>query len=324
MVYNVNLNILEIFKFSMDGAFNIEVLFIMLGYAVLNGFGSLLFKIHFKEHQDDNQESLLKLDKNLLKTLWKLIKDWKWTLGEILLLLDFVVYQFALSRYEISVVKPLVNLNLIFVITFGVIFMKEKITKREIIALIFIIIGSVAITYYSVETETVPNLYILFVFTALVFTLVFIGVFCVQRKSGEKNYEYFISLFSGGLYGLGAIFNKSLYQEVYNPQLFFIIFLILFAISYFIAFTFGQFAYSEGRMSMVSTIVNIISILIPFVGGILIFGENFIILLNGEMQFPGSYMKLIGFTLIIIGVLLAYNPKKDEMNSKWKKYEKND
>ena len=296
----------------MANGFNLEVLLIMMAYAVLNGFGSLLFKIHYVR-TDDNQESLLRLDKNLPQTLWNLIKDWRWTLGELLLILDFVVYQFALSRYEVSVVKPLVNLNLIFVITFGVVFMKEKITKREIIAILLIILGSVSITFYSVETETIPNLYILFIFAALVFGLVFIGALTIQKKSGVKNYEYFVSIFCGALYGLGAIFNKAMYQTVYNPQLFFIIFLILFGISYFIAFMYGQFAYSQGRMSLVSTIVNIISILVPFLGGILIFGENFILWIEGEIQFPGSYMKVIGLILIVSGVLLAYNPKKERL-----------
>ncbi len=297
----------------MNSGINLEILAIMTGYAILNALGSMLFKIHYKSNPKDDQDSLLSFDKNLPRTLWNLIKDWRWTLGVVLLILDFIVYQFALSRYEVSVVKPLVNLNLVFIITFGVVCMKEKITKREIAAISLIIIGSVAITYFSIETQTVPNLFILFVFAVIIFGLVFSGVIFILRKSEEKrNYEFFISLFCGALYGLGAIFNKAMYQETLEPRiLFFSIFLIFFGISYFIAFLYGQFAYSKGRMSFVSTIVNIIGIIVPFIGGILIFGENFFIYFNGNLVFPNSYMKILGFFLIIVGVLLAYNLKEN-------------
>ena len=290
--------------------FNLEVLLIMMGYAVLNGFGSLLFKVHY-ERTDDDQTSLFKLDRGLPRTLWTLIKDWKWTLGEVLLILDFLVYQLALSRYEVSVVKPLVNLNLIFVITFGVVFMKEKITKREILAITFIIIGAVLITYYSVETKTVLNLNMLFIFGGIVFFSVLVSAIIMQRKSGRKNHEYFVSIFSGALYGLGAIFNKAMYQGSLEPKLlYFLMFAALFGIAYFIAFVYGQFAYSEGRMSLVSTIVNITSILIPFIGGILIFGEKLLIPFDRKILFPQSFTKMMGLFIIIGGILIAYKPEK--------------
>lgn len=69
--------------------------------------------------------------------------------------------------------------------------------------------------------------------------------------------------------------------------------------------------YQKTYNPMVSTIVNIMSILIPFIGGILIFGENFIILINGGIIFPSSFIKVLGLILIITGVLIAYNPEKD-------------
>ncbi len=303
--------------FIIEG-FNLEILIIMLGYAIFNGLGSLLFKIHYRDHEFDDQRSLLTLDKNLPQTLWKLIKDWKWTLGAILLVSDFVIYQFALSKYEISIVKPLVNLNLIFVITFGVVILKEKISKKEIIAIFCIAFGSIIISLYSVQEETIPNLLALSIFAIIIFSTVFLGVCIQKRKEGKKNHEYFVSVFCGTLYGLGSIFNKAMYQNIYSPPLlYFTIFAILFGISYFFAFIFGQFAYSEGRMAMVSTIVNVISILIPFIGGVLIFNEELLILFEDRYTFPNSYVKIFGLVLIIIGVLLAYkNDTKARLNKK--------
>ena len=49
---------------------------------------------------------------------FRLLKDPIWWLGQAGLTIDFIIYQFAIDSYDISIVKPLVNLNLLFVITF--------------------------------------------------------------------------------------------------------------------------------------------------------------------------------------------------------------
>lgn len=272
----------------MATEFNFEVIFIMLGYAILNGIGSICFKLALSGKKGELTE-FLNFKKGWLKNLLKLLKKPLWILGVVFLVADFFIYQLALQRYEISVVKPLVNLNLIFVITFGVFFLHEKITKREIIAVLLIISGAFSITYRSEEVLTEPELPILWTFAAAVFILVIISVFMLLKASIRKNpnFEYFGSILSGSLYGL-------------------------FAISYGIAFLYGQFSYSEGRMSFVSALVNIMSILVPFIGGILIFTENLFIPIDSQLIFPWSYIKLLGLVLTIIGIIVAYTGKKNK------------
>ncbi|MHA1561233.1 MAG: hypothetical protein ACTSPA_03835 [Promethearchaeota archaeon] len=226
---------------------NWQLILIMVGYAIFNGIGSLFFKISLNKI-DSSKISFTKLSKENFKAFLGLIKNPIWILGFIFLLIDFIIYQFALKIYEVSVIKPLVNLNLFFVILFGLTIMKEKINLKEWIGTALIIIG---------------------------------------------DYEYFVSILSGIFYGMGSIFNKGLYSS--NLQRgYFTILVILFVISYFLAFIYGQAAYLKGRMSIVSVLVNILSILTPFIGGIIIFEESF------------QLLKITGLVLIIVGILLNY------------------
>lgn len=287
--------------------FNFQVILIMTGYAILNALGSLFLRKGLVK-KEGNLKSFLKLNKTIIRDVIDLLKNPIWVLGLLLLGSDFIFYQFALKNYEVSVVKPLVNLNLIFVIFFGVKFMKDKITPKEIISICMIVAGAVSVTYMSEESSTYIMYGRLFVFVLLIFILIAIGVILliVTKKSGMKNYEYFGAIFSGGLYGIGTIFNKSLFGFSNGFSIFEALILLLFVGSYGFAFMYGQFALSEGRLSIVAPISNITSIIIPFIGGIIIFGDNLFIPISGNIVFPLSFIKLIGLILIIAGVILIY------------------
>ena len=287
--------------------FNFEVIMIMSVYAILNGLGSLAYKKSLLDKKG-KLDSFMKFDKDWPKALLDLFKRPLWVLGLVFLVADFFIYQIALKKYEVSVVKPLVNLNLIFVITFGVFIMKDKFTKKEGLSIILIILGAVLISYQSEVTFSTPNILNLIVFSVVTIGLVGIGVFYLTKTNNleneNKNKEFLSSIFSGVLYGLGSIFNKSMYNPDITSKGYDISMILLFAGTYGMAFLYGQYAYSEGRMSFVSTLVNISSILIPFIGGLFIFSDNI------------NLVKAIGFVLIIVGILFAYKPIRNENDSK--------
>ncbi len=273
---------------------NWQLILIMVGYAFFNGIGSLFFKIGLNKI-DNTKISFTKWSKENFKAFLELLKNPIWLLGFIFLLIDFIIYQFALKKYEVSVVKPLVNLNLFFVVLFGLTIMKEKINLKEWIGTALIIIGAIIITINSESSETYLNLINFWIFLSIMIILiVFNMIILTKLKNG--NYEYFVSISSGILYGMGSIFNKGLYSSNLH-QGYFTILLILFVLSYFLAFIYGQAAYLKGRMSIVSVLVNIFSIFIPFIGGIIIFEESF------------QLLKITGLVLIIVGILLNYKKK---------------
>ncbi len=280
---------------------DLTLLLIMMGYAILNGLGSLFWKIGLNKFKSENI-NFLKLQTKNFGDFFKLVKTPIWTLGWILIISDFFVYQLALSRYDVSVVKPLVNLNLVFVIVFGVAIMKEKITPKEWVAIIFIVLGSILITVNAKETERSIDLPLMLVFAGIIGISIFFSVIALL-KYPKSNYEFYISIFCGALYGLGSLFNKSAYSAGFGTPLS-LLFLGLWGISYLFAFLYGQMAYIRGRMSMVSPIVNIISIIIPFIGGILVLGES---IYTPDSSSPlVSTFKIFGVIIIIMGILLSY------------------
>ncbi|GAB4307507.1 MAG: hypothetical protein Kow0069_05070 [Promethearchaeota archaeon] len=282
--------------------FNLEVFGIMLGYAVLNGAGSLLFKLGLDELALSNADAggnprpvrLVGSPREASRFLVSMFRQPKWVAGLLLLVSDFFVYQLALGKYEVSVVKPLVNLNLVFVIAFGVTIVGERLLAREVAAIAALVVGGLLVTHGSREVplHSVPAQLAWFGAASVAF-VASLGSFLgrvYQNRPGAM--EYAASLLSGVLYGLGALFNKAAYSEssrglLAEPWLY------LFAASYLGAFLLGQQAYASGRMSLASSLVNVASVLVPFVGGVAFFEEGL------------SALKAFGFALAVGGVLLA-------------------
>ncbi|MHA1610739.1 MAG: EamA family transporter [Promethearchaeota archaeon] len=288
-------------------AVNWNLLLIMLGYAMFNGIGSLFYKLGLKK-VEDTELSFLSFSKKSLKLFYRLLKNPIWLLGLVCLVIDFIIYQNALKIYDISLVKPLVNLNLIFVVLFGITIIKERILIREWIGLAFILSGGFMITSNSVESETVLNIPRFWIFFGAS-TVIVILILVLFRKYPPR--AFYLGGFCGLLYGLGSLFNKALYASGMNGW-YQALFLGLFGVTYFLAFLSGQQAYLVGRMSIVSTLVNIVSIVIPFLGGVFLFDEPLLIPgVTGVEQF----LKLIGLGCIIIGISLNYTPVDGVPNS---------
>ena len=73
---------------------------------------------------------------------WKdVIKSHKWIVGYCFFILAFFFYASALKYERISIIQPVGNLSIIFLIIFEIMFLKEKIKKSEIFALIIFFIG---------------------------------------------------------------------------------------------------------------------------------------------------------------------------------------
>jgi len=114
---------------------------------------------------------------------------------------------------------------------------------------------------------------------------------------------------------MGSLFNKGLYAtNLISYQWY--LFLGGFGVTYLFAFMYGQTGYLKGRMSIVSTLVNIISVVIPFIGGIVIFGDALLIT-SPDIPFDFfRYFKILGFLWIILGVILCYHPTEKILETK--------
>ncbi len=275
----------------------------MLGYAFFNGIGSYFYKKALARIPNSNI-SFIKWNSENLRAFKSLILDPIWILGLICLGLDFILYQFALRTFEISVVKPLVNLNLIFVLFFGLVILREPLNRFEWTSLFFIVFGAILISLNATESTPIFSQTLFWGFTFINCALIGISII-LSRSILKFRFEILGSIACGFFYGLGSIYNKMLFTTAI-PAGYQILSLVFFILCYVFAFLLGQTAYLKGRMSLVSPLVNIISILIPFIGGVLIFKDS---LVFGDQTGLFRWTKIYGLLLILVGVLLNFHPK---------------
>jgi uncharacterized membrane protein len=242
-----------------------------------------------------------------------------WLLGGVLSVSGAVLRWQAFSMGDVSLLKPLTNINLLIVVMVGVIFLHEKIGHAEWIGVSGLLAGVILLSLFTQERIiTTYNLvgYILstIICVILVTAFLFIGS-QLDRSSREKELLFAIS--SGILYGVATIFLKAMTIEViqilgYFNVLDLVALLILvtrisfwmYVISSVSAYFLLQCAYSHRRVSVAFPINNSLSTLVPIIIAVFVFGDTLLILINGFIIFPFSYLPIMGIIAILIGIIL--------------------
>lgn len=242
-----------------------------------------------------------------------------WLLGGILSVSGAVLRWQAFSMGDVSLLKPLTNINILIVVIVGVIFLHEKIGRAEWIGISGLLTGVILLSIFTqeriIDTYNLPW-YILstIICIILVSAFVFIGS-QLDRSSREKELLFAIS--SGILYGIATIFLKAMTIEVIQILGYFnvldplaLLILItrisfwMYVISSVIAYFLLQCAYSHRRVSVAFPVNNSLSTLVPIIIAVLVFGDTLLILINGFVVFPFSYLPLMGIIAILIGIIL--------------------
>ncbi len=291
----------------MNNLFDLTLILIMVCYAFLNGIGAYFLKSGLGKVKD-LEMSLRGFFKNPFHGIYQLLKIPTWVLGGVFFVSGFLIYQYALSLYDLSVVKPLTNLSIVVIFFLGLKFLKERITKRELFGISAMVTGIILVSMFVSEKSTELNILNMILFSLILIIICILFIIFTLMKRNKKIDEYFLTLVSGILFSLGILYNNAIYV-VYGEftlslefliSLFFISYFYFLIISYLFAFFIGQIAYSSGRMIIIAPIVNILSLGIPVLGAFLIFNEEFTIL------------KLIGIIFILIGILSVYPRMKQK------------
>ncbi|WEU40056.1 MAG: EamA family transporter [Candidatus Odinarchaeum yellowstonii] len=276
--------------------------------AFLFGLGNLLQK------KGLNQLPALKLRdflKNFFHVIVNLLKNFYWLSGMIIGVIAWFVYVEALSIGDLIVVKPIINLNLVVIVILSVLFLKEKLKKSETPLLFLIILGVLLLGYDSRTTgsTTFNNEFLIGVIILLTSLILILNL--VDFK-GRR--EYTISVSAGLAYGIAEIFTKWLSAQSFTltpfPEkiIYFFTSPIFWSLALFTVFGFilKQTALSQSRACVSIPLINALSIIIPVVVSIIIFGEELIILFSGEFILPFSLFRIAGITIIVITVTLMY------------------
>ena len=90
---------------------NIIVLSIMVLYGLVSGSSAILLKIGIFRAGGTNIQNFFR---GFGPTLWRFMNTPIWMTGGVAAITGFLIYTVALNIYDVSVVKTLVNTNLLF------------------------------------------------------------------------------------------------------------------------------------------------------------------------------------------------------------------
>jgi len=287
---------------------NIIVLAIMILYGLVSGCSAILLKIGIFRAGGTNIQNFFH---DIGPTLWRFIKTPIWMIGGVAAIAGFLIYTVALNIYDVSVVKPLVNTNLLFTFLFAYLVFKEKLSRIEWFGIAILVLGLVFSAFSpNVGSTERMNIPLLIVFFPITLGMMFIMVSVMFISKKNRHAEFIFPIFSGSFYGMGTFFTKSLLisMKQLNTGDLMMIFMFfysafMFLLTYAFAITAQQFAFEQGRLSIVSPIANSLSVGLSFIGAYFVFFEDLIVPIEGVITLQ-SFSKIVGLICILIALLI--------------------
>ncbi|MDO8056552.1 MAG: hypothetical protein Q6361_06800, partial [Candidatus Hermodarchaeota archaeon] len=290
--------------------------FLTLISGILSGFGHSIQRRSLDTLPELTPRALYR---HHIRLIYAILTTPLWLLGGILSVFGGLLRWQAFSVGEVSILKPLTNINILVVVLIGVLYLGEHVSHWEwggIAALLGgVVILSVAVETSPTVTYNLPWYMITTIicfFLVIVFTLLGSRLDCSTREK-----ELLFALSAGILYGIATIFLKAMTLEVIQllggfnildpasllvlvTRFSFWLYLGSSVIAYFLL----QCAYSHRRASVAFPVNNSFSTLVPIIIATVVFGDLLLIPINGFLIFPFSYFRLIGIIAIIVGILL--------------------
>jgi drug/metabolite transporter (DMT)-like permease len=198
-----------------------------------------------------------------------LVKNKFWLGGLCLSIVATLLYYAAMAEYNISLVQPFMALNPALTAILGWKILGEKITRKITFAIALIFCGLLIDGTLAGEAsgELRPK-ETLWIYAGIV--LVLLAVFCSIFRVSET----VDSLCAGVGFGLSAVFYKSISLDgLFPPPIDLRIF--AFAVLYLAAFLCSQIGLRRGRALFVIPLSAAVGLIVPAIGGIVVFGEPF-------------------------------------------------
>lgn len=232
------------------------------------------------------QISLANLLRQIGPVLKTLVTNWVWVLGLIIMAFGMASYATALGRADLSIVQPIVCLTGVVAAVIGVTFLKEKVRPIEWAGIALILGGVVVVSLKNGgESSHLPTDAALAWFTVLSVALI-VGSLLLGRLN--LSVEFTTSLGAGLNFGLANLMGKLLTQraiidvgapfslgrgDVWGSALTdYPLYVVI--VTNILGGVLFQTAFANGRASVVSPIVTIISTILPIVAALTIFGET--------------------------------------------------
>lgn len=264
--------------------------------------------------------------RELFKVLKQLLSNRVWVLGLLTGMLAWLIYVQAVAIGDLVVVRPLMNANTLVVILIGVTKLKERIHGPEWLGVTAMIVGVFLLSYSPQRTGTYLYDFSVLLLAISVLLTVAIAIQLLGRISSKK--ALISAITAGLLYSLAEIFTKWMTIESGGESVSFLNPLLLVISPIFwglatltaVSFILKQVTLSQGRSAVAIPLITSLSICIPMVAAIFIFGEMILLPVNGQIVFPLSYLRVIGTAMIVAGtvILNIYYKGIAEPWSNWK------
>jgi drug/metabolite transporter (DMT)-like permease len=198
-----------------------------------------------------------------------LVKNKFWLGGLFLSIIATLLYYAAMAKYNISLVQPFMALNPALTAILGWKILGENMNRKIAFAIVLIFCGILLDGTLAGEAVGAPHsIETLWVYCGT--TLAALAIFCLFFRRAE----IVDALCAGAGFGLSAVFYKSISLDgLFPPPI--DLRIVAFAVLYFAAFFCSQMGLRRGRALFVIPLSAAIGLIVPTLGGIIVFGEPF-------------------------------------------------
>jgi len=206
----------------------------------------------------------------------------------------------ALFFAPINIVAPLEGVGLIILLFFSYYILKEQITPIEISGVFFIIVGTVLVTMFNMNVESLnmSNFNLLFFLCFSIIILVIESILIFISKLNDYKLVGIIIAFTAGTTNALQTVSKRI-TTIPEMTLYFTLATFIFALSTLLI---TQYAFTKAKANQVVPCFTSTSIILASLMSILA--------LNGSI----SWIQVIGIILIVIGIILISAFQKESEN----------
>lgn len=296
----------------------------------LNFIGMTIQKKAANELPKIGQEAgLIKSAKNFL-----LKKEWLFGYG--LNCLSVLLNSVALALAAISVVQPLYGFGLIVLVIFSHFYLKEKITRVDIVGVLAGIAGIIVIGLTAVQSEILSYTDLLekfFDIRGILFLSVFLGLaiisYLISEKTAKKISIILLTISSSIWTATSFLFYKAISSAIRDlgfvaaffgeGWIYTWTFIVLIALVNAIGLAMLNIAYQNGQCVIVVPIWSSLQVVLPILAGIIVFEEWL------DFSINTIIWQTIGIVIMLVSliILAISNGKKEDSCTLLQKESKN-
>ncbi|MHA1785433.1 MAG: DMT family transporter [Candidatus Helarchaeota archaeon] len=240
------------------------------------------------------------------KSFVDLVKSRVWIVGMSIGILGGIPYMLAQDMVGVTLAQPLQGVGILVLTIFAVRWLKESLKVPEKIGVVLLIVSPIFISLGQVSAIQISIFDPAIFLPLIIFYSIFLSIIAITfilYKISTKGIPIIIATTAGVFFGIGAISSQLGVEGIIGPLLgntqinwglglfglFFVIIGNLFATMYI------QIAYQKGKAVSVVPVANTGNLLIPIIGGMLIFGQTI-----GNLFFfiLGVISMFVGVTLL--------------------------